>query len=408
MIANNVEIRRKCPWLIVFAIVFVVFCTDVKVSVVKISEIGLLAYYIIYSRKLDKPVRRFLYFFLAFVGVTFAHNLFLTFDYSCVDSFLKRPYMCTIGRFAEVISCLVLMQIILKVSRKYNFRNFIDRFFRCSYYFSLIILLLFFLYVAGAPIEFLDLVDAGTYRLTGFYVEGGPFGLMCASLALLGIRLNRNRTEIGIFVLLTILAQSKAGIVCLLAYFCVKFVMRFYKSRTFRMFIVIAFPIAVFVFIKLFMHISEMYLNAILDTDQLAAWVNANPNDYSSTAGRIPATFMVTNMFLDNPLLGVGIGNYPLLRNLSEYRSFFPKIDIYDATGYGGFVDLLNQCGLIGLGLFIWLLYKTYKKGCNKDFTYLLLFCFPLLFGVQYTFAYPWLMLTFILIPRNLVESSKR
>lgn len=408
MMVNNVSIRRKCPWVIVFSIVFVVFCTDVKVSVVKISEIGLLAYFILFSRKLDKPIRKFLFFFLGFVGITFVHNLFLTFDYSPVDSFLKRPYMCTIGRFAEVLSCLVLMQLILKISRKYNFQNFINRFFRCSYWFSLVILVLFFLYVVGAPISFLDLVDEGTFRLTGFYVEGGPFGLMCASMALLGIHLNRRKKEIGIFVILTILAQSKAGIVCILGYFCVKFVQRFYKSKTFRICIVLIFPIAIIVFVKLFMHIADMYISAILDTNTLAAWVNANPEDYASTAGRIPATFIVSNMFLDNPFIGIGIGNYPVLRNLPEYRSFFPKIDVYDATGYGGFVDMLNQCGLLGLGIFCMLLYKTYKYGCNRDFTYLLLFCLPLLFGVQYTFAYPWLMLAFLLIPSNLINPSKK
>ena len=136
----------------------------------------------------------------------------------------------------------------------------------------------------------------------------------------------------------------------------------------------------------------------------MAAWVNANPEDYSSTAGRIPATFIIYNMFLSNPLFGIGIGNYPILRNLPEYRSFFPIIDIYDASGYGGFIDILNQCGIIGLVVFLFLLYKLKKQ--NKDSTYILLFCLPLLFGVQYTFAYPWLMLSIILLTKN--ESCNR
>lgn len=270
MIANGIKTYKKCPWIIIFSIVFVVFCTDVKVSVVKISEIGLLAYFVFYSHKLDAPIKKFLFFFLAFVGITFVHNLFLTFDYSAVDSFLRRPYVCTIGRFAEILSCLVFVQLILNVTRKYGIRNFVDRFFRCSYWFSWVILALFVMYVAGVHLSFLNLVDEGSYRLTAFYVEGGPFGLMCASLTLLGLHFKRKKKEIAMFGLLMLLAQSKAGITCVLGYTCVKFVGKFYKSKPFRICMVFILPIAIFVFVKLFLRIADQYISAVLDTSYLA------------------------------------------------------------------------------------------------------------------------------------------
>ncbi len=398
MIVAKMKNVQKCPWYLILFMVFVVFCTDVKISIIKISEIGLLLYFVLFLRKFDKPIRKFLNFFIVFAGITFFHNLFLIFDYSVVDSFLKQPYICTIGRFLEVLSCLVFMQYVTNILRKYGVGNVLSRFYVCSCFLSLCILVLYFLFVVGIQVPYLNIADEGTLRLTGFYVEGGPFGLMCSSLALLGIHIRRPKIEILLFCILTFLAQSKAGLVCLLGYFCVKIVTRYYRYKIFRVGLWLIVPIIIFVFIKLFSNIAEQYISSILDTNYLDSWVNANPEDYSSTAGRIPATYIIPKMFIDNPFFGIGIGNYPILRNLPEYRSFFPKIDIYDASGYGGFVDILNQCGLVGLVLFLSLIFKLYKMG--KDYTYVLLFCLPLLFGVQYTFAYPWLMLSFVLISK--------
>lgn len=401
---HNKKYNEQCPWIIIFSMVFVVFCTDVKISVVKISEICLLAYYFISRLSFNKQIKQFLIFFISFSLITLFHNMFLTFELSTVNNLLQRPYICTLGRFLEILSCLVFAQLVLNVACKYGIYNVFNRFFKCSCWLSILIIFLYGLFILGFKIPFINIVDKETLRLTGFYVEGGPFGLMCSSLTLLGIHLKRPKKEIAIFIILVLLAQSKAGLACILGYFCFQVIVKFYKKKIFRICLVLVVPLVCFIFTNLFLKIADQYINQMIDTDYLAAWVNANPEDYSSTAGRIPATFIIYNMFLSNPLFGIGIGNYPILRNLPEYRSFFPIIDIYDASGYGGFIDILNQCGIIGLVVFLFLLYKLKKQ--NKDSTYILLFCLPLLFGVQYTFAYPWLMLSLILLTKN--ESCNR
>lgn len=43
----------------------------------------------------------------------------------------------------------------------------------------------------------------------------------------------------------------------------------------------------------------------------LQVYVNNNPEDYSVTAGRISATFILHEMFIKNPIIGIGMGNYP-------------------------------------------------------------------------------------------------
>lgn len=58
-------------------------------------------------------------------------------------------------------------------------------------------------------------------------------------------------------------------------------------------------------------------------------------------------------MFCKHPI--IGLGNYSILRNIAEYRSFFPIISIYDVSAYGGFVNIINQSGLLGMA--IWTVY---------------------------------------------------
>ena len=124
-------------------------------------------------------------------------------------------------------------------------------------------------------------------------------------------------------------------------------------------------------------------------------YVNNNPEDYSVTAGRISATFILHEMFIKNPIIGIGMGNYPLLRNLDEYRSFFPVISIFDASGYGGIIDVINQFGLLGLILWGMILKKIYHLTSNWKIVFLSQF--PFFFGVQMTFLYPWLLIGIML-----------
>lgn len=386
------ETSKKLPpqgiiwgiWIIVLAIQ----CTDIKISIIKISEIFFLIYAIFKIRKIHKTTYFFISYFTIFLLITFIHNIFLNFDYTVATNFLKRPYWGSIGRFLEIISCLSFIEFTRNIIKKYGLNYTIDKTLQANHYFLIFILILYIIEQLGLSILNISCDNA---RLKAFYVEGGPFGLMCATFTLLSIYRKRPKFETIVLLLCTILAQSKAGISCICAYVAINTILKIYSKKKYRKYLFIACIIIIPLFIYTFMHIADMYISAIKNTDILEHYVNTNPNDYSSTAGRIPATFILYEMFCKHPIIGIGLGNYPVLRNLDEYRSFFPKIPIYDATGYGGFIDIVNQFGLIGITIWILFLIKLFKKGATK--IYIILFCLPLIFGVQYTFLYPWFMI---------------
>lgn len=374
-------------YLSVWIIIIAIHCTDVKVSIIKVTEIFFLIYMALHIRKLCGISKWFLRFFTVFLFITFAHNLFLNFDYSIADNILKQPYWCSIGRYLEVLACLSFLEFVRRKINRYGFHKIITHTLKFNFYFSILILLLYAVDMAGG----LQTVSYNEGRLKGLFVEGGPFGLLYAVLTLLSIFQKRPMKETVLLSAFVILSRSKAGICCLSAYFAIKMVLNIYKNKRYRKFVIFGCVMFISAFLYVFLIVAKMYIEQITDVSTLEAYVNNNPYDYSAVAGRVPATFIVYAMFWKHPLIGIGIGNYPILRNMSAYRGFFPQIDIYDATGYGGIIDILNQCGMIGLTLFGMYMYKQIRKSNNN--IYIIFFILPLLFGVQYTFMYPWFML---------------
>ena len=381
-VSRNVTISI---WIIVLAM----HCTDIKVSVVKFTEIFFLLYAIINIRDFCDVGKFFFRFFTIFLAITFVHNIFMDFSYHSNISFLKLPYLVSLGRYIEVISCLSFMEFVRRTIIKYGFTEVLNLILRINCIFCLFIFLIFILNILGY--NAISVTYGDNYRVRGLFVEGGPFGLLCSIMAILGIIQKRPIKETVLIILLVFIAQSKAGIVALSAYFCIHFLRKLYLNDSYRKYFFIGIVSASIGFVFAFIYISKMYIDEINDVSLLDSYVNSHPEDYSATAGRIPATFIVPQMFFEHPLIGIGIGNYSLLRNLPEYRSFFPAIDIDDATGYGGVVDILNQCGLIGLAFFLYFIINQVR--CSEKAMYITLFVLPMLCGVQYTFLYPWFFL---------------
>lgn len=393
----------KMPFTLgVLIIVLSMHCTDVKVSVIKISEIFFLLYAVhLIGTRLSDSSRFFMRFFSVFLLITFIHNLSFDFKYSFADNILKQPYWCSIGRYLEVVSCISFLEFTRRIIDEYGFEDTLNRILRINFLFSLFIV---FLYIAQLYGNTLIPVSYSGGRMKGLFVEGGPFGLLCAAMGLLSIYMKRPIVESALLICLVLLARSKAGIACLCAYFAFNMILKWYLNERTRRYVIVALAIIIPGFIYVFTIIAEMYISTIMDTQALDLYVNTHPYDYSATAGRIPATFILYNMFLINPLIGIGIGNYPLLRNLQEYRAFFPTVDLFDAPGYGGLVDIFNQCGIIGFSIVAIYFYKQFKIVNEKIF--LMLFILPLTFGVQYTFMYPWFMLALHEYSINLAEEE--
>ena len=144
------------------------------------------------------------------------------------------------------------------------------------------------------------------------------------------------------------------------------------------------------------------------ETNIIRTSIKERPSDPYLILGRVSGLYIVPVIVKQYPVLGIGIGNYPLLRNNKEIRKFFPlppkeMIDI-DSHGLGGIVDVLVDMGLVGLLIFLSIIYLLYKDISRKKergkiliFTFLCLF----MFGVQLCFLYPWIFLGIILAYKN-------
>jgi len=103
-------------------------------------------------------------------------------------------------------------------------------------------------------------------------------------------------------------------------------------------------------------------------------------------------------MIQDYPLLGIGLGNYPIMRNNPSYLGVIPVSPIgkTDAHGYGGLAQLLVDGGVFIFILFMYIMYLFYKKVKSLKEgleNYLLIFLCFFIFGVQIYFLYPWVLL---------------
>lgn len=377
--------------LIILAIQF----TDLKIGPVKLSEIIFLLYALLCLKKIHKVTYSYFILFTFFLLATFVKNPFMSFDNSVAPSFLKTSYWISISRYLELIACLGFTEYICNISKKIGVEGLVRLILNSKEYFSFLLIFLYLLNYLGT--DWISVSHEGSFflRLKGFYVEGGPLGLMYSMLIVLNILFVGKKKYTLIFLVILILSQSKAGVSCLCAYLAIYWISSFRQSRYYSRFKYILLPISVVFFLIVFVFISNIYIQRIVDTQMLQVYVNNNPEDYSVTAGRISATFILHEMFIKNPIIGIGMGNYPLLRNLDEYRSFFPVISIFDASGYGGIIDVINQFGLLGLILWGMILKKIYHLTSNWKIVFLSQF--PFFFGVQMTFLYPWLLIGIML-----------
>jgi len=97
-----------------------------------------------------------------------------------------------------------------------------------------------------------------------------------------------------------------------------------------------------------------------------ARQVNYNPLRFMCNDDRIAIYRNSFNMIRHNPLLGVGANtymkNYKIYKESPEYRNMVTSDYLY---AHNNFLHMAAEIGLIGLGIFIWLLYKLFKASMN-------------------------------------------
>ena len=271
---------------------------------------------------------------------------------------------------------------------------------------------LYLLVISGAISEskIVYYTASGYFRLRGWFAEGGPYGLMLAFIFVISFFYrSRYNLLIRFFLVFNIvfLARSKAGILLLVLWGVIYYYKTIYKKiRSLSLAVlVIGAAIIFFAFLKL----ADVYIEY---SENMKEYIELRPDDTNIIMGRIAGSHIVPKMVVDNPILGIGLGNYPIMRNIPEYRSFIPESPSgkNDAHGFGGIVQILVDGGVFILFFFSLILYlatrKTIKLKNNLEIYFFVFPCF-FLTGVQIYFLYPWFLYG-VLISLNEKSNGER
>ena len=403
--------------LLTILVLLSIHFTEFKIGVVKLSEIILpLLPPFFYSKKINKWCLYFYYLFFLWLIVSLSLNIFREFPLLKGLSPLKNPYLITVGRFLELLACINLVALTIFYFKNKSQRRivqFVKRIVFISFVLIIINSLAYVLVVYGilSNSDLVYITFSNDYRLKGGFVEGGPYGLMLSFIFVLSF-LYKSKLNIAIrlFLIFNIVffAKSKAGILLLVIWMIIYYYKTVYRKIRSLSFVVLILGgiIAMVSFAKL----ADVYIDHIQNMEQ---YVSERPNDTSLIMGRIAGSHIVPKMILDNPIFGIGLGNYPLQRNLKKYRSFIPKSPPgkTDAHGLGGVFQLLVDGGLFMFFLFCLILFFLAKKTLSlKNNMEIFLFVFPCFFltGVQIYFLYPWFLLGILICINNKCHEKTR
>lgn len=391
-------------------LLFLTFCiqfTDIKIGLIKVAELLVLGVtpFVVLGR-LNKYIVYLILFFTGATIISFLVTNNLSFSY-LEPSFIKRPYWITVGRYLEIITCLMLCNIVFlyfrSLKNKGQFTFYLSKLIDLNIVITVLFVLIYFLVILNViSINDTRLVYGWDTRLRGYFVEGGPYGLMLSFIfVLLGLLKDSKTTitrRIFLFVVIFFMAKSKSGTLCCLVWLGVENF--WYLKNKLKPLLIPLLTVSIIGFYFLFVNISSMYIDEI---DRIKLAVKERPNDPNLIMGRISGFFIAPKIIKENPVFGVGIGNYPLIRNNKEYRGFFPlppkKIRNLDAHGYGGLMDILVDNGVFGLLIFFSILVIIFLriKAQNGKTVLLIGFVLLFMFGVQIHFMYPWILLGLVL-----------
>lgn len=389
--------RVSLSSIIMWFIVLGCQTTDVTIGPFKIWEVLTLIMSVFLLKYVN---RKIFYLFLLFFLLFISSLIISYFSADYFDSFggLKSKYYISIARFVELVLCCIVVSIVYGYYRKqiFSFGFIINSFLTKNALFCIVIAF-FYLVDFFVKTNFVSYGDSN--RLRGFYVEGGPFGLYLASLFFLSLFFSKNKKISYLFFLMFVFCQSKAGYVLLALSVFLFFVLKVKQLKSFvnpknkiRLFcFVLSCLLIVFNVIFIF---ANNYIN---DASEVETIVKQRPNDNNIVMGRIAGGFIGIEMIKANPLLGVGLGNYSLVRNNEYYRHFFPHVNDWDLTGLGGIYNLLVENGILGILLFVlWFIY--FFKFDHVGILFSVVFIFPFLLGAQLYMVYPWVYCSFYLL----------
>lgn len=311
---------------------------------------------------------------------------------------LKQPPFATIARMIEV-AISVSAIFIVALSVRDDPRTF--KMLLGAYAWAGILnagwgLVCFAAYYAGLELPGVTL-GGRLPRINGFFNEGGPLGVYLAGTALIQyirgpvlgyISKWSSRLTLTVIGFAIIGSQSKAAVLVIILLMGLGFV----QQRRASLLILAAallFPLAIAS--NLVEGINGYYSNLV----NFQAEAYERSTDGNLVNGRLMASVLLPRIVEAHPWLGVGIGNYSLVRNDPDILLGLPRTELWDLHGLG----LLGYLAELGIPLTIFVLYIYAYPMLNAFRSRAWIFmlsAYPLLaalFGVQLNFAYPWIVL---------------
>jgi len=357
--------------------------------------------------RISRPIVRLGATYLAFLTIAIGLALWaLRQDFYMLSGLtpLKYPVIVTCVRGAQLLASVSAMLYLGHLFRKDDrtLKFAMRVYFRLGIASALYGIVAYLLFPADA-----ERTGASAYhRIHGFYNEGGPYGLYVISAMLVGVSLYHLRWEQPRwlrwgFLLLPLAflgSQSKAAIIALLTIGLVDMLLlRSVAQRA-------VFAASVLAGLFLLLQVVDVTNGLRLYRQASVAYERAShlhKDDGNFVLGRVAGAFLVPKMIAAHPLVGVGWGNYELVRNAPEYRGASAWVDIADEPGLGLF-SLGAELGLPLLGLLVFCLvlpaiYLRRKDAALPLINLALMQPIAHLFGGQLNLTYPWIVSAFAL-----------
>lgn len=233
-------------------------------------------------------------------------------------------------------------------------------------------------------------------RAVGTFYEGGYMALYVgAAIILLSTykrmyRPSHYKFLLGINALALALTQSTAGIICML----ISLIYMYYRLR-FSLRSMVGAVVAVIILIFSY-SIFKQKLDAVgrfvstMDYGLLQGGLGS-----LSAADRITKIIKGCNMFFDNPIFGVGIGQYSWLYNIYSPPSL--SDDLGSVVPLNVFIQILSENGIVGFGIlsvFIFVIWMNTQRHGRAMLLYILL---SMNFYPTYKYVFIWILFALVL-----------
>jgi hypothetical protein len=243
-------------------------------------------------------------------------------------------------------------------------------------------------------------------RGTGEFPEGGPWGLFLLTVAIVAWILwkrrliSRQKWYFSLYVLGTsfYLCKSKACALCALTIFITQIFFGHNLKQKIASIVLLAGTFGAIWYTFDVPGLVRMFSTLQQEAEILVA---LNPLDANVAYGRVAGSVIVPRMIARHPITGIGMGNYPVMRNDPAYLGIMYPDHFYDLPGLG----LLWVAAELGIPLLIALygmmLYPAFRvsRAHGNPLLLTLALCQPYvhLMGCEITWYYPWLASAFVL-----------